>query len=553
MSTDVDLLGTGPSYSHLRRVIHRGHSTCLLSRLRSIHHDSAWLHKTLPSHPQYSALPIFYNRRTGPWYSVCGPSPAPPLTCYLKSTDGHYHTTGFSLTRLNLNLAVCAGERGGAVVVDATSSGKTFPDSSIALSVWAFVLNQVLASGFTTPPPPFIRYFPSWQPPSVRDAALATAQGVLDTLPLPLRAVIVSTLSPVLKAPLLPLFVCQPPSGGLGGGGGGEGDWEAVWPLAPPSEEATPILFVSVSKRVGPGGDLLSNHHGWTYIQGAGDDAELWATSLSLTPEVFRDNATAFLDCSTGEECAERVRGVTHLLHTKSGRDTASISGGGLVGSLLNPAAIHNLLSSSLCLRGSGFECQEGVVAPPAIRVSVLPTHDVGPVLGEGGDGKEGGTFPNLNGVVVVMIEEMSGEGGLTPAEGDEKFRGVSVGGEKGATLFTLCLPSSRQQNTHCKGVWEKEVFPLLLHALSSTTTESTSTASEGGTILFAYNTPTLAPAAATLVAAALLIQERGRGKTLDKVDIRTALALAALACSSATVDRFFLKQLTRYFLQCVH
>jgi hypothetical protein len=113
-------------------------------------------------------------------------------------------------------------------------------------------------------------------------------------------------------------------------------------------------------------------------------------------------------------------------------------------------------------------------------------------------------------------------------------------------------LPSSRQQNTHCKDTWEKDVFPLLLHALSSTTSASSATP-ERGTVLFAYHTLALAPAAATLVAAALLIQERGRGKTLDKVDIRTALALAALSCSSATVDRFFLKQLTRYFLQCSH
>ena len=114
--TDVLPFGATSSHSHVRRVIHRGHTTCVLSRLRSIHHDSSWLHESLPNYPQYSSLPVYYNRRTGPWYSVCSPSPSPPapsLTCYFKSTDGHYHTTGFSLTRLNLSLAVGAGERGG--------------------------------------------------------------------------------------------------------------------------------------------------------------------------------------------------------------------------------------------------------------------------------------------------------------------------------------------------------------------------------------------------------------------------------------------------------
>ncbi len=55
----------------------------------------------------------------------------PPCgTTYFKSTDGHYGKWAFSLRRLNLHLAIAAVKGGAAAVVDATRSGKLYPDST---------------------------------------------------------------------------------------------------------------------------------------------------------------------------------------------------------------------------------------------------------------------------------------------------------------------------------------------------------------------------------------------------------------------------------------
>jgi len=76
------------------------------------------------------------------------------------------------------------------------------------------------------------------------------------------------------------------------------------------------------------------------------------------------------------------------------------------------------------------------------------------------------------------------------------------------------------------------------------------------GVLLLAFRSPSAAPAAATLLAAAMLFhmqrKERNGGglKTvIDKVMIRTALAMAAIPCEAVAVDRYYFKQLTRYFL----
>lgn len=51
----------------------------------------------------------------------------PAGTCYFKSTDGHFGSWTFSLTRLNLSAALLAAQEGGVLIVDATRRGKTFP------------------------------------------------------------------------------------------------------------------------------------------------------------------------------------------------------------------------------------------------------------------------------------------------------------------------------------------------------------------------------------------------------------------------------------------
>ena len=67
-------------------------------------------------------LPVIANLRCGLWYT-------PDLhgTCYFKSTDGHAGNWMFSLTRLNMHVAITAARAGGCYIVDATRRGKSFP------------------------------------------------------------------------------------------------------------------------------------------------------------------------------------------------------------------------------------------------------------------------------------------------------------------------------------------------------------------------------------------------------------------------------------------
>ena len=91
----------------------------LFSCVCSILEDSVFVREISQLYP---ALPVFANLRCGLWYT-----PSKDRACYFKSTDGHTGQWSFSLVRLNLHLGEEAARAGGAVVVDATRRGKTFP------------------------------------------------------------------------------------------------------------------------------------------------------------------------------------------------------------------------------------------------------------------------------------------------------------------------------------------------------------------------------------------------------------------------------------------
>ena len=88
----------------------------------SIADDADFVAEVCDLHP---GLPAFANLRCGLWYL-----PAARHTCYFKSTDGHNGNWSFSTSRLNVHVAEQAAQRGGALIVDATRRGKTFPVSS---------------------------------------------------------------------------------------------------------------------------------------------------------------------------------------------------------------------------------------------------------------------------------------------------------------------------------------------------------------------------------------------------------------------------------------
>ena len=99
---------------HLRR-----EENSLYNCLRSIVADTAFVREISALYP---GTPVAANLRCGLWYT-----PSPDLTCYFKSTDGHFGNWSFSLTRLNTHIALRAAEDGGCLIVDATRRGKVFP------------------------------------------------------------------------------------------------------------------------------------------------------------------------------------------------------------------------------------------------------------------------------------------------------------------------------------------------------------------------------------------------------------------------------------------
>lgn len=116
------------------RTIKRRQNT-LYNALISIYDDSIFVGEISQLWPQ---LPLLANLRCGLWYSSKFHS-----TCYFKSTDGHTNNWSFNTSRLNLHVALLAGQKGGCIIVDSTRKGKRFPDSmSKTIPIWTCVLNR---------------------------------------------------------------------------------------------------------------------------------------------------------------------------------------------------------------------------------------------------------------------------------------------------------------------------------------------------------------------------------------------------------------------------
>ncbi|KQK11202.1 hypothetical protein BRADI_2g58742v3 [Brachypodium distachyon] len=129
--------GTLSIYKAARRIKRRG--STLYNALRSVAEDAAFVAEIAALWP---ALPLVANLRCGLWYTQPRTLAA---TCYFKSTDGHAGNWSFSTARLNLHLALLAGERGGCIIVDSTRKGKRFPDSmSKTIPIWCSVLNRAI-------------------------------------------------------------------------------------------------------------------------------------------------------------------------------------------------------------------------------------------------------------------------------------------------------------------------------------------------------------------------------------------------------------------------
>ncbi|XAR67055.1 hypothetical protein NMG60_11013477 [Bertholletia excelsa] len=266
----------------------------LYNALRSIYEDSIFVGEIAQLWPE---LPLLANLRCGLWYS-----PKFHSTCYFKSTDGHANNWSFNTSRLNLHVALFAGQRGGCIIVDSTRKGKRFPDSmSKTIPIWTCVLNRavfnylhrvrgdgVLLEGESNISNKHIEHtgqvFAHWDcslhlPLWVPQTEKAAIEDCLDgwTKQLEESGADISSLVTSLKKPLRPLWISQK---------------TVIWLNEIPESSSwdfTPIILVSASSSSGNFQHRTSSEFSWNYISGAGDDEESWARGL--TPNLFWNHA----------------------------------------------------------------------------------------------------------------------------------------------------------------------------------------------------------------------------------------------------------------------
>ncbi|XP_031287828.1 tRNA A64-2'-O-ribosylphosphate transferase-like isoform X1 [Pistacia vera] len=282
----------------------------LYNALRSIYEDSVFVGEISHLWPQ---IPLLVNLRCGLWYS-----PNFHSTCYFKSTDGHTNNWSFNTSRLNLHVALLAGQKEGCMIVDSTRKGKRFPDSmSKTIPIWTCVLNRSVynyryrmcsngllmegqesnaseANGDNTRQVPVdwdcSLHLPLW----VSDMEKAAVNDRLDEWVKELDAsgADIASLASCLKKPLRPLWISQK---------------SVIWLNEVPDHDSwdfTPIILVSASSPSGVIQQRSTSEYSWNYIPGAGDDEESWARGLS--PNLFWNHVYDLIN-SGPDVCNQKV------------------------------------------------------------------------------------------------------------------------------------------------------------------------------------------------------------------------------------------------------
>ncbi|PFH45595.1 hypothetical protein AMATHDRAFT_158622 [Amanita thiersii Skay4041] len=278
----------------------RKESLDIFNRLHSIAEDVLFVEQV---HETYPHLPLLPNLRCGAWYT--DPSISEDVPAYFKSTDGHFNNWSLNLRRANLHLLPMLIDRGGMVIVDSTRAGKRMPDAlSKTVPIWCSVINRAMSYRH----PDKSRYMHTeW------DTALYTPPGTVSRqehcqIELLLdgwaRALASSSFDlPTLAYPLRPLWVY--PSA-------------TSFPSLPSTIETqaargfTPVICVSASKQTLEGTQRRLS--GFTYIQGSGDDHELWGHGL--TPQLFWKHKDVLLltDRATLPTLVENIVSSSHSL-----------------------------------------------------------------------------------------------------------------------------------------------------------------------------------------------------------------------------------------------
>ncbi|KAG7661251.1 RIT1 [[Candida] subhashii] len=315
-------------------------SLSLTNRLQSILYDYYYvsnLHETiLPN------FPLVGNERCGLWYVPKTSAEASaqriesPTTNYLdhifksksttsavfKSTDGHTNVWSFSLRRLNLQLLPLLSEFGGLSIIDSTRRGKLMPDAlSKTIPIWCAVINSILYDGMDQ-----ISIKEELENDGADEDEIEFLLDLMkdNWLRTPKSMVSENEHNSIVK--LISSFRDSVYSAGLFDRetllemlGGKRKPLVPSWfypgkgtPLA--TDSMYQVCCISASKKVESSYEMFSirtmddTFLNWNYIQGSGDDHELWVpTDLckgSFGPNLFwkaiLDKNSNIIDCNTG-------------------------------------------------------------------------------------------------------------------------------------------------------------------------------------------------------------------------------------------------------------
>lgn len=258
------------SYSEILKTLRR-EAVSVRSRLQSIIADCRCI-------LQFQPFALVANERCGLWYV---PPSLRAESVYFKSTDGHTGEWRFSERRTNLHLLDLLAAERTIVVVDSTRKGKLLPDALLkTIPIWCAVLNWVMFADETVPSLFEKVAADNWLV-TPREMVLASEHAAIAAR-IPQFAAESARLGLLLKHQLrLRLGALQPiiPC------------W--MWPgktgRVTVEDSHFSICCASASTK-------SKVPLGWTfggpYVQGAGDDHELWAGELcggALDHDVFWD------------------------------------------------------------------------------------------------------------------------------------------------------------------------------------------------------------------------------------------------------------------------
>ncbi|KAG7091219.1 hypothetical protein E1B28_010270 [Marasmius oreades] len=300
------------AFSHLRK-----ESFDLYNRLHSIQEDVQFVKQV---HAAYPTIPLIPNLRCGAWY--CDPAISAPYPAYFKSTDGHTSNWDFNLRRPNLHILPVISEARGIVLVDSTRAGKRIPDAlSKTVPIWCAVVNRAMVLRY-----PKLRAENSWDtalhtpPLSVSKQEHMQIEGLLDGWA---GALVESSYTlPELSKPVRPIWI-TPASSSFPQLNG---------------VDFLPVICVSASRYIEEGLDRRTG--GFVYVQGSGDDHELWGKGLTSQKYWAHHNLLLSAHRFDIEKIVESVT----KMHEDGLRDRNPPSKINKIGAKIQLAALHDIL-----------------------------------------------------------------------------------------------------------------------------------------------------------------------------------------------------------------